>query len=113
MAKQKKQRLMRSLRQQGRHAARTGQVRVQDARTGKIEMVNVEDIRTALDLSADECREAATRRVTLNQRETMHPFHHKTADGTIVTPDPTLEYYLSRLSQEAVRKVRRHASACT
>ena len=39
-------------------------------------------------------------RVTINSRETKHPFHHKTADGTIVTSDPTLEYLLSRLSEE-------------
>jgi len=76
---------------------------IQDSRTGQVKMVSAKELqsyRTPFDLSEDECREAATERVTLNLRKTKHPFHHQTADGTIVTPDPTLEYYLSRLSEE-------------
>jgi hypothetical protein len=38
------------------------------------------------------------RRLELNLRNTGHPFYHKTADGTIVEPDPTLEYLLSIIS---------------
>ncbi len=96
MAKKKKQQIMRGLRQ----SARTGRVQIKDVRTGRTEMVNVNDIQDALDFSEEQCREAAIMRVTLNLRKTQHPFHHKTADETIVTPDPTLEYYLSRLSEE-------------
>ena len=36
-------------------------------------------------------------RLGLNVRNTGHPFHHKTADGTIVEPDPTVEYLLSKM----------------
>lgn len=46
----------------------------------------------------------AVLRAQLNLRETQHPYHHKTADGTIVEPDPTLEDMLSRLSAEQRRQ---------
>ena len=47
---------------------------------------------------------SAALRAQLNLRETKHPYHHKTADGTIVTPDPILEYLVSRLSAEQRRR---------
>ena len=46
----------------------------------------------------------AALRAQLNLHETQHPYHHKTVDGTIVAPDPTLEYMLSRLSAEQRRQ---------
>ena len=46
----------------------------------------------------------AVYRAQLNLRETKHPYHHKTANGTIVEPDPTLEDLLSRLSAEQRRQ---------
>lgn len=103
MAKSKKQKqaaMMRGLRQ----AAQSGYIPIVNHRTGKKEMVRAEDFRstykTPFQFSDDECREMAAGRVGVNLRETQHPFHHKTADGTIVTPDPTLEYFLSRLTDE-------------
>jgi hypothetical protein len=33
-----------------------------------------------------------------NLRTTGHPFHHETADGTVVDTDPTLEYLIKRLT---------------
>src|SRR5437764_9809489 len=96
MTRQKKQRLMRSLRK----AASTGITPVQIKGTGKTELMKIKDLKTVLDLAADECREFAVMRVGHNLQETKHPYHHKSADGTSVTPDPTLEYLLSRLSEE-------------
>jgi|SRR5579859_1003008 len=96
MTRQKKQRLMRSLSK----AARAGIVPVQIKGTGKTELMKIKDLQSVLDLPTDECREFAVMRVGHNLKQTKHPYHHKTADGTIVTPDPTLEYLLSRLSEE-------------
>ena len=56
---------------------------------------------TTMDLPVQEL---AALRAQLNLRETKHPYHHKTADGTIVEPDPALEYFLSRLSAEQRRQ---------
>lgn len=72
----------------------------QNFRTGRTERVDADKLKGPLDLSDDECREIAVMRVTLNLREAKHPFHHKTGSGVIVTPDPTLEYYLGRMSEE-------------
>lgn len=98
MAKQKKQKqqLMRSL----KRSARIGQVAVFNKSTGKRETVNVRDIQGVLQYTDEECREYAIARVALNLRKTKHPFHHETALGVIVDSDPTLEYCLSRLSEE-------------
>lgn len=49
------------------------------------------------DMRLDEIRLAVTFRLQINREETRHPFHHKTANGAIVEPDPTLEYLLGRL----------------
>lgn len=48
-------------------------------------------------------------RIAANLRDTGHPFHHLTADGTVVDADPTLEYALSRIpALPAVPVDRRH-----
>jgi hypothetical protein len=103
MAKAKKHKqaaMMRGLRQ----SAQSGYIPLVHRRTGKKEMVSAEELKETskmpMQFSDEECREMAAGRVGLNLSETNHPFHHKTADGTIVTPDPTLEYFLSRLSKE-------------
>lgn len=36
-------------------------------------------------------------RIRSNISETGHPLHHKTADGTIVDADPTLEHMMKNL----------------
>jgi len=64
------------------------------------------DYKDIFEYSEEECRESAVARVTHNLRHAGHPFHHKTADGTIVTPDPTLEYLLGRLSSEKQQQFR-------
>ena len=100
MTNQKKRRIMRGL----ERSARMGRLPIQDARTGKVKMVSTKDLerdyKDILEYSEEECREYAVTRVAHNLRHAGHPFHHKTADGTIVAPDPTLEYCLSRLSEE-------------
>ena len=96
----KKQQLMRSLRK----SALSGRVEVRDVHTGKKDVMNVKELHTVLALSADECREFAVMRVTHNLKETKHPYHHKTAVGVIVAPDPTLEYLLSRLTEEQLQQ---------
>lgn len=40
-------------------------------------------------------------RMHLNIEHTGHPFHHLTAEGTIVDADPTLEYRIAHLSDTA------------
>ncbi len=90
MAKNKKQRNFHGLKR----------IPAKDVRSGQVVMMPLSQIHSVQELPADECREFAVMRVTLNLKETRHPFHHKAADGTIVTPDPTLEYLLSRLSEE-------------
>ena len=39
-------------------------------------------------------------RLKLNLDDTGHPFHHKTKDGTIVEPDPAVEYLISVMPAE-------------
>ena len=58
----------------------------------------MKDIIRLQDMSPDLCRAVIQFRIQLNLQETKHPFHHKTADGTIVDADPTLEYLMSRLT---------------
>ena len=105
MAKQKKQRIKRKeLVNSLKQAARSGQIDIVDVRTGTHEKVNVEDIKGVFQLSEDESREYAVQRVTLNLKATKHPYHHKTATGVIVASDPTLEYLLSKLSEEKLKQ---------
>lgn len=96
MGRSKKQRIMRHIEK----SAQAGRIEVVNHRTGKREMVDIQNLKRPMDLTVDQCREYAAARVGVNLRNAKHPLHHLTADGTIVTPDPTLEYYLSRLSEE-------------
>jgi hypothetical protein len=43
-----------------------------------------------------------------NVDTTGHPFHHRAVDGTIVEPDPTVEYLLSRLPLDDQDFVKQH-----
>jgi hypothetical protein len=43
------------------------------------------------EVSPDIAKGILTMRIVLNLAQTGHPTHHRTADGTIVEPDPTLE----------------------
>jgi hypothetical protein len=68
-------------------------------RKGKVVMVNLNDVTFPWQMDDSLCAVAMEDRVAANKRETGHPLHHKTANGAIVTPDPTLEYYLNRLRE--------------
>jgi hypothetical protein len=57
-------------------------------------------------MSDEECEMMLLLRLPQNVLETGHPFHHLTASGVIVEPDPTLEYYMSRLSAEKQERIR-------
>ena len=70
------------------------------AKQGRIAMVDLRTITYPWQMSVKECAAMATMCLRDNLAETGHPFHHKTANGIIITPDPTLEYYLSRLSEQ-------------
>lgn len=63
-------------------------------------MLPINDIVMPRRMSATECEMILATRLMSNLDETGHPFHHKTANGVIVEPDPTLEYFLSRLAPE-------------
>src|SRR5947208_11197034 len=52
------------------------------------------------DTPDEECRLALDQRCQINLDRTGNPFHHMAADGTIVTPDPTISYYLSRIPMD-------------
>jgi len=71
-----------------------------------IEMVDLRTITYPWQLSAHECESMAAMRLRDNLAETGHPFHHKTASGVIVAPDPTLEYYFSRLAEQTRASLR-------
>lgn len=78
------------------------------ARTGETrEMVqvrptpeNIHSFQMKEDTPDDQCRLALDSRCQHNLNKTGHPFRHKAADGTIVTPDPTISYYLGRLPMD-------------
>ncbi len=52
------------------------------------------------DLPDDECRLVLDARCQSNLDATGNPFHHKAADGTVVTPDPAISYLLSRIPMD-------------
>lgn len=70
-----------------------------EARTFKahIEQVPLSKIRQPEDSACDDIRQTILQRISLNMASTKHPFHHKTADGTIVDSDPTLLHLVSML----------------
>jgi len=75
-------------------------------RKARFENVPVDQIVWPWDMTIEECKQMAIGRVITNTHETGHPYHHKTANGVIVTPDPTLDYYISRLSEEQQTRFR-------
>ncbi len=66
-------------------------------RSDSIAMVNMRDVVFPQQMTAAECETVLLQRLSDNLRETGHPFHHRTANGAIVQPDPTLEYLLAKL----------------
>ena len=73
---------------------------------GRMATIDPRSITWPWQLTDAECETMLADRLMLNLLQTEHPFHHQTESGTIVEPDPTLEYYLGRLSpqkQEAIR----------
>jgi hypothetical protein len=71
-----------------------------------LSMVDVRTITYPWQMTDAECEMMLANRIMMNLAETGHPFHHKTASGVIVEPDPTQEYYLSRLSPEKQEHIR-------
>lgn len=82
--------------------------------SGRIASVNLHEITFPQQMTTGECEAMLLLRLSDNLRETGHPFHHRTASGVIVEPDPTLQYFFSRLTasrqddlrEEWQRKVR-------
>lgn len=82
--------------------------RQQRRQQAKLGMVNLRDITLPWQMSAEECETMLYLRLPQNVLETGHPFHHLTANGAIVEPDPTLEYYLGRLPADKQERIRTH-----
>lgn len=82
------------------------QQRRAQARNERVGMVNLNDITWPQQMSDAECAAMLANRFVMNLRETGHPFHHLTASGVIVEPDPTLEYYLGRCASEKRERIR-------
>jgi hypothetical protein len=61
-------------------------------------LLPIDQMLTPEQLTPDMRRNIILKRIQLNLKETKHPFHHKTANGTIVDADPTLEYFISLLT---------------
>jgi hypothetical protein len=75
---------------------------------GNVKMVNLRDVTMPHEMTREECAIVIPMRIQDNLTATGHPFHHLTESGSIVAPDPTLEYYINRL-----RKVPEYASVVT
>ncbi len=65
------------------------------------EVLRLDEVEAVEQMSPDAAREVIGWRIALNMRETGHPFHHKTASGTIVDADPTLNALVARLTDAA------------
>jgi hypothetical protein len=64
-----------------------------------LQWVNVSTVKEpGEDGNLDEVRQAIWMRIQKNLQETRHPFHHRTADGTIVDEDPTLLHWIGKLT---------------
>lgn len=59
--------------------------------------IPLKDLTMPNQLTGEQCKWAAEQRMQLNMVDTGHPWHHLTANGVIVEPDPTLEYLLNRI----------------
>lgn len=77
-----------------------------EAQREQIGMVDLRTITYPWQMTDAQCETMLANRLMMNLAETGHPFHHKTANGPIVEPDPTQEYYLSRLSPEKQKHIR-------
>ncbi len=74
--------------------------RVYDTKTGEttVEMVPIDEIEDPdAPRTRQEWRGSIADRMALNVAKTGHPFHHETADGTIVDADPTLEHMILQI----------------
>ena len=65
------------------------------------QQMRFDEVETVQQMSPEAVRETIAWRIELNMRETGHPFHHKTASGTIVSTDPTLDALVNRLTDAA------------
>jgi hypothetical protein len=74
--------------------------RKQRREQARLGMVDLRTITWHQQMTDAECETMLANRLMMNLLQTGHPFHHLTANGVIVEPDPTQEYYLSRLSPE-------------
>lgn len=72
----------------------------------EVRMINLNDITYPQQMTVEQCEAVLAMRLADNLNETGHPFHHLTASGVIVTPDPTQEYLLSRLPAEKQKAIR-------
>jgi hypothetical protein len=68
-------------------------------------IVRVDEGRDPEEMEPDTARAVIACRIQRNMEETGHPFHHKTADGTIEEADPTLEYLISYRLTDALPTV--------
>ena len=80
--------------------------RQQRREQAKLGIVDLRTITYPWQMTTAECETMLANRLMLNLSETGHPFRHLTASSVIVEPDPTLEYYKSRLSQEKQEHIR-------
>lgn len=63
--------------------------------------LDLDEVHAVGQMSPDTARESIAWRIALNMRETGHPFHHRTASGTIIAADPTLDALVERLTDAA------------
>jgi hypothetical protein len=64
---------------------------------GELVLSGLKNIKGAKDVQGTEATWLLEQRLKINARLTGHPFHHQTADATIIEPDPTVEYLLSTM----------------
>lgn len=77
------------------------QRRTRSGQHAHMEMVDLRKVVMPPDMTLDECQMIAQDRITTNYLQTKHPYHHLTANGAIVDADPTLEYLIQRLEDDA------------
>lgn len=65
----------------------------------KIVNVPLSQIKPMEEFSEEDLHWHIVARIQLNLQNTGHPYHHLTADGTVVDADPTLEHLVSLLRQ--------------
>lgn len=64
----------------------------------EVRVVDLREVRGIKEFDDAELLFTVRLRLATNYADTGHPYHHLTADGTVVDTDPTLEYAIARLS---------------